>query len=191
MKAVAFKTMLLASLMFAAAPVLMAQEKEEHHHEGEDHEHTSPHGGTVKTAGAYHIELVRQENKVLVYLLDAGEKTIGNKGVTATGIFQFDDKTTSNETFAPAGDDHFEVTLKKTGEFTCIISLKVEGKTVSAKFDKEDVEHAEGHHEHGKTYVCPMHPDQVSDKPGKCSKCGMALVEKKEAKEEEEHDHHH
>lgn len=33
-------------------------------------------------------------------------------------------------------------------------------------------------------YVCPMHPEQVSDKPGKCPKCGMDLV-KKQAKEDE------
>ena len=26
------------------------------------------------------------------------------------------------------------------------------------------------------TYSCSMHPDEVSDKPGKCSKCGMDLV---------------
>ena len=26
-----------------------------------------------------------------------------------------------------------------------------------------------------KNYSCPMHPDVVSDKPGKCSKCGMDL----------------
>ena len=30
-----------------------------------------------------------------------------------------------------------------------------------------------------KVYTCTMHPDVVSDKPGKCPKCGMALVEKK------------
>lgn len=28
-------------------------------------------------------------------------------------------------------------------------------------------------------YTCTMHPDVVQDKPGKCPKCGMALVEKK------------
>src|SRR5882672_5089990 len=28
------------------------------------------------------------------------------------------------------------------------------------------------------TYACPMHPDVTSDKEGKCSKCGMALVKK-------------
>ncbi|WP_423147954.1 heavy metal-binding domain-containing protein [Rubrolithibacter danxiaensis] len=28
------------------------------------------------------------------------------------------------------------------------------------------------------TYTCPMHPEVISDKPGKCPKCGMNLVEK-------------
>jgi hypothetical protein len=27
-------------------------------------------------------------------------------------------------------------------------------------------------------YTCPMHPDVVADKPGKCPKCGMDLVAK-------------
>jgi hypothetical protein len=31
-----------------------------------------------------------------------------------------------------------------------------------------------------KSYTCPMNPDVVSDKPGKCTKCGMNLVEKKQ-----------
>jgi len=25
-------------------------------------------------------------------------------------------------------------------------------------------------------YTCPMHPDVISDKPGKCPECGMDLV---------------
>jgi len=29
-----------------------------------------------------------------------------------------------------------------------------------------------------KSYVCPMHSEIVSDKPGKCNKCGMELVER-------------
>lgn len=33
----------------------------------------------------------------------------------------------------------------------------------------------------GITYTCPMHPEIVSDMPGKCSICKMDLVEKKNA----------
>jgi uncharacterized paraquat-inducible protein A len=29
-------------------------------------------------------------------------------------------------------------------------------------------------------YTCPMHPEVVTDHPGKCPKCGMTLVPKKE-----------
>ncbi len=29
-----------------------------------------------------------------------------------------------------------------------------------------------------KSYTCPMHPEVKSDKPGKCPKCGMELVQK-------------
>ena len=28
-------------------------------------------------------------------------------------------------------------------------------------------------------YTCPMHPEVIADKPGKCPKCGMDLVKKK------------
>jgi len=28
-------------------------------------------------------------------------------------------------------------------------------------------------------YTCPMHPEVISDKPGKCPKCGMNLEKKK------------
>jgi hypothetical protein len=31
-------------------------------------------------------------------------------------------------------------------------------------------------------YTCTMHPEVLSDKPGKCPKCGMALVKKTDTK---------
>ena len=34
-------------------------------------------------------------------------------------------------------------------------------------------------------YTCPMHPEVLTDKPGKCPKCGMNLVKKEVAKKVE------
>ncbi|PTQ99737.1 hypothetical protein C8P68_102567 [Mucilaginibacter yixingensis] len=31
-------------------------------------------------------------------------------------------------------------------------------------------------------YTCTMHPEVLSDKPGKCPKCGMTLVKKADTK---------
>jgi cobalt-zinc-cadmium efflux system outer membrane protein len=36
-------------------------------------------------------------------------------------------------------------------------------------------------------YVCPMHPEVQSNKPGKCPKCGMTLEKKKAGTEEHDH----
>jgi len=35
-------------------------------------------------------------------------------------------------------------------------------------------------------YTCTMHPEVVTDKPGKCPKCGMTLVKKDPAKKKAE-----
>lgn len=47
---------------------------------------------------------------------------------------------------------------------------------VSAQKTKTTVQHT------AKKYTCTMHPEVVMNKPGKCPKCGMTLVEKKEVK---------
>ncbi|MCY4513225.1 MAG: efflux RND transporter periplasmic adaptor subunit [Bdellovibrionales bacterium] len=38
-------------------------------------------------------------------------------------------------------------------------------------------------------YICPMHPQITSDKPGACLICGMDLVPIEDSKEDEDHDH--
>lgn len=50
-------------------------------------------------------------------------------------------------------------------------------------------------HGHGPElpYICPMHPDVQSDKPGKCPKCGMKLQLREKTitpKKEKGHEHH-
>ena len=44
---------------------------------------------------------------------------------------------------------------------------------------KEPAQKTEGKADTGKKYTCEMHPEYVSDHPGKCPKCNMELVEKK------------
>ena len=39
------------------------------------------------------------------------------------------------------------------------------------------------------SYVCPMDKDVTSDKPGKCSKCGMKLVPAEKSVTAPAHDH--
>ena len=38
-------------------------------------------------------------------------------------------------------------------------------------------------------YICPMHKDIQSDKPGRCPKCGMGLVPTEQKSEHENMDH--
>ncbi|MCB8995513.1 MAG: hypothetical protein H6538_07890 [Bacteroidales bacterium] len=38
-----------------------------------------------------------------------------------------------------------------------------------------------------KNYTCPMHPEVIMDKPGKCPKCGMNMVEKTDKVQGEMH----
>jgi hypothetical protein len=51
----------------------------------------------------------------------------------------------------------------------CSMMNKATKKTTEKKVEKKDK---------SVTYTCPIHSDVTSDKPGKCSKCGMALEKK-------------
>ncbi len=55
---------------------------------------------------------------------------------------------------------------------TTSTSVSVFAQTAKSKVPKTDTAVK-------KVYSCPMDPEVVSNKPGKCPKCGMDLVEKK------------
>lgn len=49
----------------------------------------------------------------------------------------------------------------------------------SATFAQANQDSTKKHHHHNETtkkYTCPMHPEVVKNKPGKCPKCNMTLV---------------
>lgn len=59
--------------------------------------------------------------------------------------------------------------MEKTGSGCGMQSEKETTKMIGTKNEKK---------EGIKTYTCSMHPEVIADKPGKCPKCGMALIEK-------------
>lgn len=46
-------------------------------------------------------------------------------------------------------------------------------------FAQDSTKHAIKTQKDSITYTCPMHPDVMSNKPGKCPKCGMSLTASK------------
>ena len=180
-----FRISLAAATLFALAPLAsFAQHTHaagEQHAEiapGETHAHVAPHGGVVRSASPYHMELVQHPSELHVYLLGAKMSAVPNKGTTGTVMVQTTDNKTSTVTLAPAGDDHFSAALPAGAKVrTAIVTLNADGKTINTRFDKLDEAAAAGKPV-GAVYTCPMHPEVISDKPGKCPKCGMALVKK-------------
>ncbi len=74
-------------------------------------------------------------------------------------------QTTLAQCDAQAGE-HVTVVFERAGATNTAIRVKLLAKPAKA----------------ATVYVCPMHPEVVSNQPGKCPKCGMNLEPKKAAK---------
>ena len=59
----------------------------------------------------------------------------------------------------------------KCGMDLKMMDMKMNHSNMEMKHDSMHMNQSQS----AKTYVCPMHPAQVSNKPGKCPSCGMAL----------------
>ena len=97
---------------------------------------TGPHGGIVKPAGNYQIEVNNPYGNLYAYLLDIESKPIKNKKITCSVRYYFPDDTTTDMDLKPFGDDGFmtETTIKF---YSCKITFNLQGKSVSAKFENE------------------------------------------------------
>src|SRR4051812_37856045 len=93
-----------------------------------------PHGGIVKKADNYFIEMINPEKFLSAYLLDKSMKTISNKGISGDVKFFLPDSSIFDVQLKPSSDDAF------TGEgipgfYTCKVTFNIFGRSVSAKFD--------------------------------------------------------
>ena len=138
------KLIVLFVMMLLAFATTFAQ------HGGGDHKHGSPHGGIVKSAGDFHIEVTVKDGMVMAYLLDGKEKAMANAGVTATAVIQMADGQTSNVTLASSGKEAFMYMLDKTKKYNkAIVTFVSRSKTASASFDlNAPVKNAEDGHTH-------------------------------------------
>ncbi|WP_018622759.1 hypothetical protein [Spirosoma luteum] len=115
----------------------------QHQPGGGDHKHASTHGGTVKSADNYHLELVQKAEALTVYLLDAKQKTLPTSGATATALLQTADGKVTTVKLMPMGGNQFVATLDKARSFRkVVVTVAVGGKSASASFDLTADAHA-------------------------------------------------
>ena len=94
-----------------------------------------PHGGTIQEADPNHAEVLVKDGKVYIYVLDGDAKPTSNKGITGSATLQFADGSTATANMVADGTDGFVLDNAKAATYkNCIVTAKVNGKSVSAKF---------------------------------------------------------
>ncbi|HVR95132.1 MAG TPA: hypothetical protein VMW27_00855 [Thermoanaerobaculia bacterium] len=104
-------------------------------HDQEDHTHKAPHGGIVRTAGKYHVEVVPKGTSFDVYLLDDHEATLPIRSVTVkvTGLTK--DKKKLDIQPKPI-EDHFTAAVPagSLAGATLVVTMRRGEETISARF---------------------------------------------------------
>jgi len=78
--------------------------------------------------------------------------------------------------------DHSKMEMKQDTMKMDHSTMEMEQDTMKmdhSKMEMKDGSTEMNHSKMTKAFVCPMHPEVTSDKPGECPKCGMEMVEKK------------
>jgi len=131
----------------------------------------APHGGQMRMAGPYHLELVAKEKEIVLYVTDHSDRKISTEGGIAKATIQVGKaKAKTSIKLEPAGEN----TLKGAGDFAVtpetliVVFLKLpEYEAYSARFaplkpkaksakstkntgngKKSAGEHGEQHHHH-------------------------------------------
>lgn len=96
-----------------------------------------PHGGTIKNAGVYNIELKNSYPVFYVFLLDRNHMPIKNYGITCDAKFIYQDTTSYDAILRPYSDDGFYSEYTSSSFNLCKINFNVRGRIVSAVFEND------------------------------------------------------
>jgi hypothetical protein len=97
-----------------------------------------PHGGAVKAAGDYHIEMKAIYPYFYTYLLDGKMRPFSNEGVLCEVKFKFPDDSEIKASLKPYGEDGFFLESSSQNYYSCKIYFNVFGKYVSASFENQN-----------------------------------------------------
>ena len=108
-----------------------------------------PHNGIIQNVGDYKIEMVERENNCSFYVLNTKGKTVSNKGVSGTVVFEFFNKTKATNPISLDINNALFVEVPKANIYTyCTISVIVEGKKITSRFRNNQVSEHDINHGH-------------------------------------------
>jgi hypothetical protein len=94
----------------------------------------APHGGQVRMAGPYHLEIVAKDKEIVLYVTDHADRKINVNGGISDAIFKTG-KTKTSVKLEPACDNMF----KGTGDFLVTPETKI---VVFIKLPEQDAQAA-------------------------------------------------
>ncbi|MBX9785449.1 MAG: hypothetical protein K2X48_19360 [Chitinophagaceae bacterium] len=146
MKAINLKTIVAAfTIMLLSITTTFAQKNP--HNVGVPGK--GPHGGTVQEAEPNHAEVLVKDGMLQFFLLDGDAKPLPNKGVTGTVLLQFADGASKTVALMPMGAEGFMADDAKASAYSnAIVTFKVNGKSVTAKFKNKPAAKPSDHDHH-------------------------------------------
>lgn len=99
---------------------------------------TGPHGGRLRQAEKYNIEMKVVHPNLYIYLLDQKLQPISNKGVSCEAKLFFYDNTSVDVPLKPFGEDGFIMESGITDFHSCRITYNLYGKILSTRFENEN-----------------------------------------------------
>ncbi|SEP40420.1 hypothetical protein [Nitrosovibrio sp. Nv6] len=167
------------AMVFVSASLVASMPASAHTEEYFD-SHAAPHGGQMRMAGPYHLELVAKEKELELYVTDHGDTKINTEGGVGKATIQAGKaKPKTTIKLEPTGDNMF----KGAGDFT------LTPDTVIVVFIKLPEQEAQS------TRFTPLKPKAKDGKKSGEDHSGhdhhMHQDDKKPAEDHSGHDSHH